>query len=274
MELNQQHNHRQTVVARATRRLHVARAARQLLVARSSRGRRLAAAAVLATAVLSATAACTGSSSPTGLGGTSTASTSLSPTPPTTQPTGTPTATNTGSSTAPTTTSTGANAANGPNVSSNATSHAISGGTTSCTGSQIKVTLGQSSAGMSHDAEPLVFTNTSSTTCTMQGYPGAAIMSGSTVVLNATRTLNGYIGDERQLSSAPLITLAPGATASAMLESLANAGETCYPTGSGTLEVTPPNTTATTSLTSMTVGTNGICADFQVHPVVAGTFNN
>ena len=118
---------------------------------------------------------------------------------------------------------------------------------------------------------PLVFTNTGSKTCTMQGYPGAAVMKGSTTVLNATRSLNGYIGDERQLSSAPVVTLAPGATASAILEYVVDAGEACYKSGTGTLEVTPPNTTSTTSLISLTAGTSGICADFEIHPVVSGT---
>lgn len=235
-----------------------------------TRNRRLAALAVLATAVLGATAACTGSSSsPTGLGGTSTAGTSLSPT-----PTAAGTVTVSGSqasTTSPATSSTAASPANG--AKSSASSRAVSGAPASCTGSEIKVTLGSGGAAMSHDGIALVFTNTSSHACTMQGYPGAAIMKGSTVLVNAARTLNGYIGDERQLSSAPLVTLAPGFKASAMVESLANAGETCYPSGTGTLEVTPPNTTATVSLTTLTVGSGGVCAGFEVHPVVAGTFS-
>ena len=239
--------------------------------AQGGRARHVAAFAVAA-AVLGATAACTGSSGSPTSGGTSTAGTTLSPTATssTTQAGGASTATGTSAAGAGNPTS-ASSAANGSN--SNASSRAVSGGTSSCTGSEIKVTLGQSDAGMSHDAVPLVFTNTSSQTCTMQGYPGAAVMNGSTVVLNSTRSLNGYIGDERQLSSAPLITLAPGARASAMLEYVADAGETCYPNGSGTLEATPPNTTTTTSLMSMTTGTAGVCADFEIHPVVAGTFS-
>jgi Protein of unknown function (DUF4232) len=240
-----------------------------------TRNRRLAAFAVLATAVLGATAACTGSSSsPSGLGGTSTAGTSLSPT---ATATGTATATTTqagttsATSTGATSSSAATSAANGANPS--ASPRAASGGTAPCTGSEIKVTLGSGGAAMSHDGIALVFTNTSSHACTMQGYPGAAIMNGSTVLVNATRTLNGYIGDEQQLSSTPLVTLAPGFKASAMVESLANAGETCYPNGTGTLEVTPPNTTATVGLRTLTVGSGGVCAGFEVHPVVAGTFS-
>jgi hypothetical protein len=246
---------------------------RRILGGHGGRARRLAAFAVLATAVLGATAACTGSSSPTGLGGTSTAGTSMSPTAPSTSAGASASASVTSIvPTVPPTTTTSA-AANGSNSGSAASPHAASGGTAACTGSEIKVTAGQSSAGMSHDALPLVFTNASSRSCTMQGYPGAAIMSGSTTVLNSTRSLNGYVGDERQLSSAPLVTLAPGTTASAMLEWVVDAGETCYPGGSGKLEVTPPNTTSTTSLISLTAGSGGVCASFEIHPVVSGTLS-
>ena len=235
-----------------------------------TRTRRLAGLAVLAMAVLGATAACTGSSSPTNPGGGSTASTSLSPTATSTQPAGTSTgaATATGTSTATT------SAANGSG--SNASPRAAGGGTASCTGSEIKVSLGEGGAAMSHEGFVLIFTNTSSRTCTLDGYPGVAIMNGSTVVLNATRSLNGFIGDGHgtPLSSIPLVTLAPGGTASAELEFVVNAGETCYPNGTGTVEVTPPNTTTTTGTRSETVGTDGICADFQIHPVVAGTITN
>ena len=253
MELNERHNSR-----RHLRRFHVER---------GGRARRLGALVVLATAVLGATAACTGSSSPTGSGGTSAAGSSVSPSVTSTQPTGT----STGTGAAASTTATSAMTASGAGSSSSAGSHAVAGGSSACTGTEIKVTLGQSTAGLSHAGVPLVFTNTSSATCTMQGYPGAAIMKGSTVVLNSTRTLNGYFGDERQLDSAPVVTLAPGATASAMLEYVGGAGETCYKSGTGTLEVTPPNTTSTTGLIAMTAGSDGVCADFDIHPVVAGT---
>jgi Protein of unknown function (DUF4232) len=237
-----------------------------------TRTRRLAGFAVLAMAVLGATAACTGSSSPTNPGGESTAATSLSPTATSTQAAGTSSAT--GAATATSTSTATTAAANGS--SSNASPHAVSGGTTSCTGSEIKVSLGEGGVAMSHEGFVLIFTNSSSRTCTLDGYPGVAIMNGSTVVLNATRSLNGFIGDGRgtPLTSIPLVTLAPGATASAELEFVVNAGETCYPNGTGTVEVTPPNTTTTTGTRSETVGTHGICADFQIHPVVAGTITN
>ena len=143
-----------------------------------------------------------------------------------------------------------------------------------CTNGQLKVGIKSAGVASGNEGDILVFTNTSSQTCTLQGYPGAAIMHGSATVLNATRALNGFIGDERQLSSAPVVTLAPGGTASAMLEWVVDNGEPCGPSGTGTLEVTPPNTTVTTGLVELTAGSAGICADFEIHPAVSGTFSN
>ena len=230
---------------------------------RSARNRRVAAVAIVA-AVLGATAACTGSSS----GSSNTGSTSSAQT--TVTPSATASATAAASGAA---TTQGANTSTGSatstTTSSAASAHAVTGAS-ACTGTEIKVAQGRNSAAMGHHGDVLVFTNSSSRTCTLQGYPGAAIMSGSTVLLNATRALNGYIGDERQLSSAPLVTLAPGAVASAMLEWDVDNGQTCVAGGSGTLQITPPNTTVTTGLGSMTVGSEGVCSGFDIHPVVAG----
>jgi hypothetical protein len=92
-------------------------------------------------------------------------------------------------------------------------------------------------------------------------------------LVNAARTLSGYIGDAGvQPNGTPLVTLVPGA--SAVLEWDANAGEACYRDGTGALEVTAPNTTATVSLMSIQVGSGGICAGLQVHPVIAGVISS
>ncbi len=123
---------------------------------------------------------------------------------------------------------------------------------------------------MNHSGDVLIFTNHASSACTMQGYPGVAVVQGSTTLLNATRSLTGYLADDPGLSSPPPITLASGTSASAVVEWVGNAGEACYPTGTGALEVTPPNTRSTSSFGSLTLGDDGVCADFEVHPVVSG----
>jgi hypothetical protein len=220
--------------------------------------------ATLAAAVLGGTAACAGSSTAAATGTSATSN-----------------ATGNGSTQTGATSSNTASAGGGAGASStaggsntgSATTQAAAAGSAACTGSQIKTALGREGAAMGHRVEALVFTNTSSQTCTLQGYPGAAIVSGSTVLLNATRALNGYAGDERQLTSAPLVTLKPGAVASANIEWVIDNGEACAANGTGTLEATPPNTETTTGLGSQATGTQGICADFEVHPVVAGTLS-
>jgi hypothetical protein len=243
---------------------------------------RTMATAALSAAVLAGAAACVGASTPSGDGSGTRAATGVSG--PATSPgvasAPTPGAAATGAGAsaaaqAPTGGSS-AGAGSGPGGGPGApTSGAQAGSgsrTPACGNADIKVSLGRGGAAMSHDASALQFTNVGSHTCTLQGYPGAAVMNGSALVLDATRTLNGYVGDERQLGSAPLVTLAPGAVASAMLEWVGDAGEPCYSNGSGTLEVTPPNTTATVALRPLTVGPAGVCAGFEIHPVVPGVF--
>lgn len=123
---------------------------------------------------------------------------------------------------------------------------------------------------MNHGGDVLIFTNRGGSACTLQGYPGVAVVQGSTTLLNATRTLSGYIGGGPGTSSPLLVTLASGGSASAIVEWVGNAGEACYPDATGTLEVTPPNTRSTSSFGTLTLGGDGICADFEVHPVVSG----
>jgi hypothetical protein len=146
-------------------------------------------------------------------------------------------------------------------------------GAPSCGNEDLKFALGRVGVAMGHTGAMLNFTNTATHACTLQGYPGAAVMNGPTVVLDAARTLNGYIGDMRQLDSAPVVTLRPGATASAVLEWSGDYGQRCYASGQGTLEVTAPNTTRTITASSATwqIGApGGICSGFQIHPVIAG----
>ena len=211
----------------------------------------------LAAAVLGGTAACTGSTSTTtSSGGTASSTASAGGG----AGAGSSASAGAGASTTPTQAGGGASAGSGSNASSS-----------SCAGSAVKVAIGHGGAATGHQVITLTFTNVGSSSCTLQGYPGAAVMSGSTLVLNATRSLNGFAGDERQLTSAPLVTLAPGAVAPANLEFVVNNGEPCVANGSGTLDVTPPNTKTTTGLEPMTTGTKGVCAGFEIHPVVAGT---
>lgn len=140
-------------------------------------------------------------------------------------------------------------------------------GSNSCADSQLGVAETSPDASLGHRAYILVFTNKGSKTCTLSGFPGAAVADTSgKIVLNAQRTLVGYEGG---VSKVTTVTLAPGASASSVLEWDVSgpAGSTCPGAAGGRLLITPPNTTTTTSYTLP----NDLCGDFQTHPVVAGT---
>ena len=173
-------------------------------------------------------------------------------------------------------TSTGAASASGTSStaaagSGGATStQAAGGGTASCTGSQLSLKINQGSSGMGHTGSVLVFTNTGGAACTLYGYPGADVTEGGSYNfsprMNATRVSGG--------TAVNTVTLAPGSSASAMLEwgvnptggGTANAAN-CPGMDGGYLEVTPPNTTDTIKSDPPT----DMCTDLQVFPVVAGT---
>jgi hypothetical protein len=140
-----------------------------------------------------------------------------------------------------------------------------------CGNSSLSTSLRSADAATMHEGEVLVFTNVGKQTCVVSGYPGASIEHKSATLINAARTLNGFMGDGQNLTGVPQVTLKPGASGSAVVEWVENAGQKCYANRVGTLFVTPPNTTATVAVgSSLTIGQNGICSGFEIHPVVAG----
>jgi hypothetical protein len=121
---------------------------------------------------------------------------------------------------------------------------------------------------MGHIIDILVFTNTSNTTCVVQGYPGVAGLNAQGMqVVQAQRTTQGYV---RALpgQAIPVVTLPPGHPASATVEGddVPRGGETSCPTYPSLL-VTPPNTTTSIVVHLAMAG----CVPIQVHPVVPGS---
>ena len=140
-----------------------------------------------------------------------------------------------------------------------------------CGNGDLKTSWGYGTQSMPLQVGAVVFTNVGDRTCTLQGYPGVAIADDGTVI-NAVRVLNGYRGDLPQLSSPPLVTLAPAAHAYAVVEWLLHQSQACYPAGTGTFEITAPNTTDTINLSTSVMGRAGICSALKVNPVLPGTF--
>jgi len=200
---------------------------------------------LLASAVLVGTTACTGTGTPVG-----------APAPTGAVSSGSPTAT----------------ASAGP-ASASPASPVPTGGSTSAAGSaeckleSLSVTAGKPGAAGGHSRVVLAFINTGTAPCTMQGYPGVAILdAGSAQVAQARRTAQGYMGGLPAGQSPPLVSLRPGDSASAIIEALsANPDGTACKPWSGLL-VTAPDDTRSTQL----VWAAGGCADPQIHPVVPG----
>lgn len=165
-----------------------------------------------------------------------------------------------------------ATASAGP-ASASPASPVATGGSTSAAGSaecklaSLSVTAGKPGAAGGHSRVVLAFINTGTAPCTMQGYPGVAILdAGSAQVAQARRTAQGYMGGLPAGQSPPLVSLRPGDSASAIIEALsANPDGTACKPWSGLL-VTAPDDTRSTQL----VWAAGGCADPQVHPVVPG----
>jgi hypothetical protein len=113
----------------------------------------------------------------------------------------------------------------------------------------------------------LLFKNVGGGRCSLRGYPTVIAMdAGHATIATATHTLSGYLGGVR--TSVPTVSLDPGVSASAMVESRpihVSDGSSCTPYAA--IKVTPPGITTTTILAWPSDG----CDAFEVHPVVSGT---
>jgi hypothetical protein len=97
-----------------------------------------------------------------------------------------------------------------------------------CGNADLRTSWGSGTQSQPLQAEAVLFTDIGHRACTLQGYPGVTIADGGTLI-DATRVLNGFRGDLPPLTSPPLVTLVPGATASAMVEWRLYDGSACYP---------------------------------------------
>jgi hypothetical protein len=133
-----------------------------------------------------------------------------------------------------------------------------------CT-SNIRVINGQSQGAAGHLALVLIFNNVGHASCRISGYPTVDLVTGSgSLVAHAQHTLSGMAGGA---SSTASITLAAGASASALVEASDVPQGSITDCGSYSLMVTPPSqTVAVPAGTAMMPK-----CEIQVHPVVAGT---
>jgi hypothetical protein len=135
-----------------------------------------------------------------------------------------------------------------------------------CTIIDLNITVGGGDAGAGHRSVALIFRNTATATCQLRGYPGVAALDGQgTQVEQAQRSPAGYLGGLKG-TTVPTVDVAPGQTASALVEALASGpgGASC--TGYRGLLVTPPDETHSVRLALTWDG----CSNLQIHPVVPG----
>ena len=141
-------------------------------------------------------------------------------------------------------------------------------GTAACTGGQIRQSFTSGGAAAGHLGLILVFTNTSGSACSMNGYPGASVSDANGSHWNAAREMEGYMGGAGGFSSPPTVVLAPGGTASALLmwTDVDDPNATCHTTDYTELLTTTPNTQST-----VTYHGTYSCENLQVTPVVQGS---
>lgn len=139
-----------------------------------------------------------------------------------------------------------------------------------CTLGQLSISVSnvdRGDAGMGHSSSALLFRNIGSAPCEMSGYPAVtALDKHGRVVATAKTSLRGYMGG-LDANRPPTVRLAPGQSASALVEAL-NAN----PDGSGCrlfamLRVTPPGASGSTTVAW---GRASGCANLEVHPIVPG----
>lgn len=139
-----------------------------------------------------------------------------------------------------------------------------------CGTRDLSLHLGQAGGAAGSVYEPIIFTNKGANTCTLTGYPGVSFLasaSGPQVGAAATRNTQ---------HAATTVSLAPGATASAMLQ-VANEGNypaaTCKPTTVTGLRVYPPGQTqpAYIGFTQPKKACSTTVHQLTVEAVVAGT---
>jgi len=189
-------------------------------------------------------------------------SSSSTPTTPTTTTTVTATATSPASGSTPAAVSSGTSTGGSGPVSS-----AVSCPTSDL---QVKLGLGQGYAGGTYQV--IDFTNTSSTPCSLYGYPGVSLVSGPSPYKQI-----GLAAKRNSTTPVKLITLAPGATANALLQivdALNYPSSACSPTKATDLRIYPPNQKAPLYVATTAQGCSKNSQVLFVSAVAAGSGGN
>ena len=116
--------------------------------------------------------------------------------------------------------------------------------------------------------QTIVFTNTSGATCTLYGYPGVSLVSAPPY------TQIGLAAKRDSTTPVRLVTLAPGASANAVLQivdALNFSPATCSPTKAAYLRIYPPNQTVPVYLANASQTCAQPVQTLSISPVQAGS---
>ena len=132
-----------------------------------------------------------------------------------------------------------------------ATTPAAPSGPTPCPTTSLRVKLGASQGTAGSVYTTIVFTNTSTATCTLYGYPGVSLTTGR------PGTQIGKAAKENPATPRQLVTLHPQKSANALLrivDAQNYPASRCGPKNSAYLQVYPPNQTTQVYIRYRTVG--------------------
>jgi hypothetical protein len=173
------------------------------------------------------------------------------------------------STSAPATGAAGTSPSGGNTPAVTAPSSAAAAGAAPCATSSLDLKQGLAQGYAGGVYEVIDFTNTSSSTCTLFGYPGVSLVSGPPYVQIG-------VPAKRSTGSSPVkqITLAPGATANALLQivdALNFPSTTCGPVKATALKIYPPNQTAPVYLPNASEACSKSVQIMNIGPVLAGS---
>jgi len=126
-----------------------------------------------------------------------------------------------------------------------------SAGLAGCATGDLKVSTGNPEGAAGSTYLSIRFTNTSSASCTLYGYPGVSLAAGSPTAQV------GAAADRQVTAPASVVTLEPGQTGSALLrivQALNYPTATCSPTATAYLRIYPPNETQSVLLPFKAMG--------------------
>ncbi len=158
-----------------------------------------------------------------------------------------------------------------PTSTATSSSTPAAAGAPACPTSSLRVKISSPNGYAGGTDQNIDFTNAGSTSCTLYGYPGVSLASGPPYVQI------GLAAKRSTTIPVKLVTLAPGATAHAVLQivdALNFPPSSCGPTKATSLRIYPPNQKASVYLPTAAQGCAKPTQVLYISPVQPGSDGN